>query len=226
MPSNHLIICHPLLLLPSIFPSVRVFSSKSTLCIRWPKYWSFSFNLRPSNEYSGLISFRIDWLDLLAVQGTPKSLLQHHSSKHPFFRAQPALWSSSHIMYMTTGKIIALTRCYDTTYVGRVKSLLVNMLSRFVVAFLPRSNCLLTRYFICLMCLKITEVGIKNPCFPDEESETQKAPPRSPSSRADMHTQVCLTISLMVSFISKCLPRDLPSFTLFLSLLVFPYLLR
>ena len=97
MPSNHLILCRPLLLLPSIFPSIRVISNESALCIRWPKYWSFSFSISPSNEYSGLISFRIDWFDLLAVQGTLKSLLQHHSSKHQFFSTQLSLWSNSHI---------------------------------------------------------------------------------------------------------------------------------
>ena len=109
MPSNLLILCRPLFLLSSVFLSIRVFSKESALHIRWPKNWSFSSSISPSNEYSGLISFRIYWFDFLAVQGTHKSLLQHHSSKHPFFRAQPALWSSSHIMYMTTGKTVALT---------------------------------------------------------------------------------------------------------------------
>ena len=137
MPTNHLILCHPLLLLPSIFPSIRVFSNESALHIRWPKYCSFSIS--SSNEYSGLISFRIDWLDLLAVQGTLKSL-QHHSSKATI------LWHSAFFMvqishpYMTTGKIIALTR---RTFVGKVMSLLFNILSMFVIAFLPRSKCLL-----------------------------------------------------------------------------------
>ena len=140
MPSNHLIFCHLLLLLPSIFPSIRIFSNESALHIRWPKDWSFSFSISPSNEYSGLISFRMDWLDLLAVQGTLKSLLQHHSSKasilwhSAFFTVQ-----SSH-SYMTTGKIIALTRW---TFVDKLMSLLFNMLSRLVIAFLPRSECLL-----------------------------------------------------------------------------------
>ena len=140
IPSNHLILCRPLLLPPSNFPSIRVFSNESVLRIRWPKYWSFSFNISPSNEYSGLISFRMDWFDLLAVQGTLKSLLQHHSSKasvrqhSAFFIVQP-----SH-PYMTTGKTIALTR---RTFVGKVMSLLFNMLSRLVVVFLPRSKCLL-----------------------------------------------------------------------------------
>ena len=140
MPSNHLILCHPLLLLPSIFPSIRVFSKESVLHIRWPKYWSFSFCISPSNEYSGLISFRMDWLDLLAVQGTLKSLLQHHSSKASI------LWHSAFFIvqlshpYMTTGKTIALTRW---TFVGEVMSLLFNMLSILVIVFLPRSKHLL-----------------------------------------------------------------------------------
>ena len=131
MPSNHLILCHPLLLLPSIFPSVRVFSNESALHIRWPKYWSFSFNNSPSNEHSGLISFRMDWLDLLAVQWTLKSLLQHHSSK------ASTLWCPAFFMvqlshpYMTTGKTKALTRW---TFVSKVMSLLFNMLSRLVIA--------------------------------------------------------------------------------------------
>ena len=116
MPSNHFILCCPLLLLPSIFPSIRVFSNESVLCIRWPKYWSFSFSIRPSSEYSGLISFRIDWFDLLAVQGTLRSLLQHHSSKASFFGTQLSLWSNSH---RTTGKTIALTR---QTFVSNVSA--------------------------------------------------------------------------------------------------------
>ena len=131
MPSNHLILCHPLLLLPSIFPSIRVFSNDSVLPIRWPKYWSFSFNICPSNEYSGLIAFRIDWSELLAVQEILKSLLQHHSSKAwTFFVVQ-----LSH-PYMTTGKTIALTR---QTFVGKEMSLFFNMLSMLVITFLPRS---------------------------------------------------------------------------------------
>ena len=140
MPSNHLILCPPLLFLPSIFLSLRVFSNESVLHIRWPKYWSFSFSISSSNEYSGLISFRIDWLDLLAVQGTLKSHRQYHSSKASI------LWHSAFFVvqlsypYMTTGKIIALTR---RTFVGKVMSLLFNMLSRLVIAFLPRSRCLL-----------------------------------------------------------------------------------
>ena len=141
MPSNHLILCCPLLLLPSIFPTVRVFPDESVLHIRWPKYWGFSFSISPSNEYSQLISFRMDWLNLLAVQGTLKSLLQHHSSKASILWWYSALFivQLSH-SYMTTGKTIALTRW---TFVGKVMSLLFNMLSRFVIAFLPRSKCLL-----------------------------------------------------------------------------------
>ena len=140
MPSNHLILFHPLLLLLSIFPSIKVFSSESVLCIRWPKYWSFSFSISSSNEYSGLISLRIDWLDLLAVQGTLKSLFQHHSLKASI------LWHLVFFMvqlshpYVTTGKTIALTR---QTFVGKVMSLLFNTLFRFVIAFLPRSELLL-----------------------------------------------------------------------------------
>ena len=140
MPSNHLILCRPLLLPPSVFPSIRVFSNELALHIRWPKYWSFSFSVSPSNEYSGLISLRMDWLDLLAVQGTLKSLLQHHSSKASI------LWHSAFFTvqlshpYMTTGKTIALTRW---PFVGKVMFLLLNKLFRLVIAFLPRSKHLL-----------------------------------------------------------------------------------
>ena len=140
MPSNHLILCHPLLLLPSMFPSIRVFSNESALHIRWPKYWSFSFNISPSSEHSGLISFRMDWLDLLAVQVTLKSLLQHHSSKASIlWRSACFIVQLSH-PYMTTGITIALTRW---TFVGKVMSLLFTMLSRLVITFLPRSDRLL-----------------------------------------------------------------------------------
>ena len=125
MPSSHLIICHPLLLLPSVFPSIRVFSSEFALHIRWPKYWSFSFSINPSNEYSGLISFRIDWLHLLTVQGTVKSLLQHHSSKASILRCSAFFTVQLSHPYMTTGKTIALTR---QTFVGKLMSLLLNML--------------------------------------------------------------------------------------------------
>ena len=140
MPSIHLILCWPLLLLPSIFPSIRVFSNESVLHIRWPKYWSFSFNISPSNEYSGLISFRMDWLDLLAVQGTLKSLHQHHSSKTSILRCSAFFIVQLSHPYMTTGKTIALTRW---TFVGKVVSLLFNMMPRLVLGFLPRWKCLL-----------------------------------------------------------------------------------
>ena len=137
---NHFILSHPLLLLPSIFPSIRVFSNESVLHISWPKYWSFSFNISPSNEYSRLISFRMDWLDLVAVQGTLKSLLQHHSSKASVLQGSGFFIVQLSHPYMTTGKTIALTR---RTFVGKVMPLLFNMLSRLVIAFLSRSKCLL-----------------------------------------------------------------------------------
>src|SRR5574337_1234712 len=140
MPSNHLIICRPLLLLPPIRPSIRVFSSESALRIRWPKYWSFSFSIIPSKEHLGLISFRMDWLDLLAVQGTLKSLLQHHSSKASILRRSAFFTVQLSHPYMTTGKTIALTKW---TFVGKVISLVFNMLSGLVMTFLPRSNRLL-----------------------------------------------------------------------------------
>ena len=140
MPSNHLILCRPLLLLSPIPPSIRVFSNESTLLMRWPKYWSFSYSISPSNEHPGLISFRMDWLDLLAVQGTLKSLLQHHSSKASIFRPLAFFTVQLSHPYMTTGKTIALAR---RTFVGKVMSLLFNMLSRLVLTFLPRSKCLL-----------------------------------------------------------------------------------
>ena len=140
MPSSHLILCHPLLLLPPIPPSIRVFSNESTLRMRWPKYWSFSFNISPSNEHPGLIFFRIDWLDLLAVQGTLKSLLQHHSSKTSVLQHSAFFTVQLSHPYMTTGKTIAWTRW---TFVGKVMSLLLNMLSRLVITFLPRSKRLL-----------------------------------------------------------------------------------
>ena len=140
MPSNHLILSHPLLLPPSIFPSIRVFSNESVLHIKWPKYWSFSFNISPSNEYWGLISFRIDWLDLLAVQGTLKSLLQHHSSKALILQHSVFFIVQLSHPFMNTGKSIALTK---QTFVGKVMSLLFNTLSRLVIAFLPKSKSLL-----------------------------------------------------------------------------------
>ena len=139
-PSNHLILCHPHLLTPSIFPSIRVFSKESVLCIKWPNYWSSSFSISPSNEYSGLISFRMDWLDLLAVQGTLKSLLQHHSSKPSILQHSAFFIVELSHPYITTGKTIALTRW---TFVGKVMSLLLNMLSRLVITFRPRSKRLL-----------------------------------------------------------------------------------
>ena len=140
MPSNHLLLCHPLLLLPPIPPSIRVFSNESTLRMRWPKYWSFSFSISPSNEYSGLISFRMGWLNLLAGQGTLKSLLQHHSSKASILQHSTFFMVQLSYLYMTTGKTIVLTRW---TFVGKVMSLLFNMLSRFIIAFIPRSKYLL-----------------------------------------------------------------------------------
>ena len=140
MPSNHFILCHSLLLPPAIFPSIRVFSNESALCIRWPKYWSFSFNISPSDEYAGLISFRIDWFDLLAVQGTLKSLLQHHRLKTSILRLSAFFMVRLSCPRMTTGKTIALTR---QTFVSKVMSLLFSMLSRLVRAFLLRNKCLL-----------------------------------------------------------------------------------
>ena len=157
MPSNHLLLCRPLLLLPSVFPSIRVFSNESAVYIRWPKYWSLSFSISPSNEYLGLISFRIDWLDLLAVQGTLKSLLQHHSSK------ASVLWPSAFFIvqlshpYVTTGKTIALTRW---AFNGKIMSLLFNMLSRLVRTFLPRSKHLLSSW---LQSQKYLTVSIVSP---------------------------------------------------------------
>ena len=140
MPSNHLILCRPLLFLPSIFPSIRIFSNESALEIRWPKHWSFSFSISPSNEHSGLIYFRMDWLDLLAVQATLKSLLQHHSSKASILRHSALFIVQLSHPYMTTGKTIALTRW---TFVDKLMSLLFNVLSRLVITFLPRSKHLL-----------------------------------------------------------------------------------
>ena len=166
MPSNHLILCCPILLPPPVFPSIRVFSDESVLHIRWPKYWSFSFSISLSNEHSGLISFRMDWLDLLAVQGTLKSLLQHHSSK------ASVLWFSAFFIvqlshpYMTTGKNIALTR---QTFVGKVIPLLFNMLSRLVITFLPRSKCILISWLQSPSAVILEPQNIKSlsfHCFP------------------------------------------------------------
>ena len=162
MPSTHLILCHPLLLLPSIFPSLRILSNESVLPNRWPKYWSFGFSISPSNEYSGLLSFRMSWLDLLAVQGTLKSLLQHHSSKASIF------WHSAFFIvqlshpYTTTGKTIALTRW---TFVSKVMSLLFNTLSRFLIAFLPRSKCLLISLLQSPSAVILEPRKIKPHCF-------------------------------------------------------------
>ena len=142
MPSNHLILCHPLLLWPSIFPSIRVFSNESLLHMRWPQCWHFSFNISPSNEHPGLISFRMDWFNLLAVLGTLKSLLQHHSSKASILQCSAFFTVQLSHPYMTTGKTIALT---SRTFVGKVMSLLLNMLSRLVITFLPRSKHLLEK---------------------------------------------------------------------------------
>ena len=144
MPSNHLIFCHLLLLLPSIFPSIRVFLNESAFPIKWPKYWSFSFSSSPSNEHPGLISFRMDWMDLMAVQGTLKSLLQHHSSKASILRHSDFFIVQLTHPYMTTGKTITLTR---RTFVGKIMSLVFNMLSRLVITFLPRSKRLLISWY-------------------------------------------------------------------------------
>ena len=158
MPSNHLILCHPLLLLPLIFPSIRVFSSELVLHLRWPQYWSFSFSIIPSNEYSGLISFRMDWLDL-AGQGTLKSLLQHHSSKAPILQCSAFFTVQLSYPYMTTGKTIALTR---GIFVGKVMFLLFNMLSSFVIAFLPRSKHLLISWLQSLSTVILEAKKIKS----------------------------------------------------------------
>ena len=149
MPSNHLILCRPLLLLPSIFPSISIFSNESVLHTRWPKYWSFSFSISPSNEHPGLISFRMDWLDLLAVQGTLNSLLQHHSSKASVIQHSAFLMVQLSHPYMNTGKTIVLT---TWTSVRKVMSLLFNMLSRLVITFLPRSKHLLISWLQSIMC--------------------------------------------------------------------------
>ena len=163
MPSNHLILCHPLLLLPSIFPSIRVFSNESALHIRWPKYWSFSFSISPSNEYSELISFRMDWFDLLAVQGTLQSLLHHHSSKASIRQHSAFFIVQLSQPYMTTGKTIALTRW---TLVDKVMSLLFNMLSRLVITFLPRSKHLLISWLQSPSAVILEPRKIKSPLFP------------------------------------------------------------
>ena len=163
MPSSHLILCRSLLLLPPIPPSIRVFSNESTLCMRWPKYWSFSFDISSAKEHPGLISFRMDWLDLLAVQGTLKSRLQHHSSKASIlWRSASFIVQLSH-PYMTTGKTIALTR---RNFVGKVISLLFNMLSRLVVTFLPRIKCLLISWLQSPSAVILEPKNISQPLFP------------------------------------------------------------
>ena len=159
MPCSHLILCRPLLILPPIPPSIRVFSNKSTLHMRWPKFWSFSFSISPSNEHPGLISFRMDWLDLLAVQGTLKSLLQYHSSKASILLCSAFFAVQLSHPYMTTGKTIALTR---QTFVGKVMSLLFNMLSRLVITFLPRSKCLLISWLQSLSAVILEPLKIKS----------------------------------------------------------------
>ena len=163
MPSSHLILCRPLLLLPLIPPSIRVFSNELTLCMRWPKYWSFSFSIIPSKEHPGLIFFRMDWLDLLAVQGTLKSLLQHHSSKASILRHLAFFTVQLSHPYMTTGKSIALTRW---TFVGKVMSLLLNMLSRLIITFLPRSKCLLISWLWSPSAVILEPPKIKSDMFP------------------------------------------------------------
>ena len=159
MPSNHLILCHPLLLLPSIFPTISVFSNESAVCIRWPKDSSFSFNISPSNEHPGLISFRMDWLDLFAVQGTLKSLLQHHTSKASILLFSAFFIAQLSHPYMTIGKTIALTR---QTFVGKVISLLFYILSRLVIAFLPRTKCLLISWLQSLYEVILEPLKIKS----------------------------------------------------------------
>ena len=162
MPSSHLILCHPLLLLPPISPSIRVFSNESTLPMRWPKYWSFSFSISPSKEIPGLISFRMDWLDLLAVQGTLKSLLQHHTSKASILQLSDFFTVQLSHPYMITGKTIALTR---GTFVGKVVSLLLSMLSRLVITFLPRSKHLLISWLQSLSSVILEPQKIVWHCF-------------------------------------------------------------
>ena len=163
MPANHLILCRPLLLPPSIVPSIRVFTNESVLHIRWPKYWSFSFSISPFNEYSGIISLRIDWLDLIAVQGTLKSLLPHHSSKASILRRSAFFMVQLSHPYMTTGKTVGLSR---RTFVGKVMSLLFNMLSRLVITFLPRSKHLLISWLQSPSAVILEPKKIVSYCFP------------------------------------------------------------
>ena len=185
MPSSHLILRRPFLLLPPIPPSIRIFSSESTLHMRWPKYWSFSFNISLSNEHPGLISFRMDWLNLLAVQGTLKSLLQHHSSKASILRRSAFFMVPLSHLYMTTGKTIALTR---RTFVGKVMSLLLNMLSRLVITFPPRSKCLLISW-------------LQSPSAVILEPQTIKSDTVSPSiSNEVMGPDAMILVFWMLSF--------------------------
>jgi len=163
MPSNHLILCHPLLLLPSVFTSIRIFSNESALPIRWPKHWSFSFSIRPSNEHPGLISFRMDWLDLLAVQGALKSLLQHHSSKASVLQHSAFFMVQFSHLYVTTAKTTALTRWI---FVGKVMSPLFNRLSRFIIAFLPRGKRLLISWLQSPSAVILEPKKIVTHCFP------------------------------------------------------------
>ena len=163
MPSSHLILCHPLFLLPPTPPSISIFSNESTFRMRWPKYWSFSFSIIPSKQHPGLISFRMDWLDLLAVQGTLKSLLQHHSSKASIFQHSAFFTVQHSHPYMTTGKTIALTK---RTSAGKVMSLLLNMLSRLVINFLPRSKCLLISWLQSPSTVILEPLKIKSTLFP------------------------------------------------------------
>jgi len=199
MPSNHLILCFPLLLLPSIFPSIRIFTNESALCIRWPKYWSFGFNISPSNEHSGLISFRMDWFDLHAIQGTLKSLLQHYSSKASVLQRSAFFIVQLSHPYMTTDKTIALTRW---TFVGKVMSLLFNMLSRLVITFLPRSS------------VQFSRSVVSNSLQPHER---QHARPPCPSPTPGVHPNPCPlsqwchpTISSSVVPFSSC-PQSFPA---------------
>ena len=197
MPSNHLILCHPLFLLPSIFPSIRVFANESVIHIRWPKYWSFSFSISPSNEHPQLISFRMDWLDLLAVQGTLKNLLQHHSSKASI------LWHSAFFIvqlshpYMTTGKTIALTRW---TFVDKVMSLLFNMLTRLVISFLPRSKHLLIHIRASLisgnMYVKVMDIYICLVCF--QKLSEASVPSQDGKHLSKKETKILIQMNLVL----------------------------
>ena len=221
IPSNHLVLCHPLLLWLSIFPSIRVFSNESAFCIRWPKYWSFSFNIGLSNEHPGLISFRMDWLDLLAVQGTLKSLLQHHSSKASILCSAFFIVQLSHT-YMTTGKTIALTRW---TFVGKVMSLLFNKLSRLVIAFLPKSKHLLISWLqspstVILEPRKIKSATIST-VSPSICHEVMGAQVVASNSR---HSLVCRCIDPISSFLALFLHHPLP--LVCLCFCSFPLLIR